>query len=371
MSTPRKTKYGVYINDFYPEHKEIAEQFECVFCKIVSINNYYLNCIHCICEDCIINGIEYEKCPKDNIDIIKDINSFKNPLLGDVVLNKLKIKCRFNNEGCKWCGFFGDFEKHLENCLIFNNKDIAISIIKNNILNNNKSKKENLSIFINENFGIINNQKNNLLNKKRNNNEIENNINDKDDNNEFSLFSNLEKNINLNENHFLSFYQNIETYNKEMILSEESDDFDSINSSNSSSSENFENMNNKILIDPNLTLNIFPYHYYFTEPLYNSFSCLIKTKSRNILADNKKISFGLTNINNNNYIEILNNIKYESLFFKDDLIRISYDNNLFLIYFENNKKNYIKIPFINEENIRLYPTIVLNNKLDILEVSHD
>ena len=68
----------------------------------------------------------------------------------------MKIKCRFNNEGCKWCGFFGDFEKHLENCLIFNNKDIAISIIKNNILNNNKSKKENLSIFINENFGIIN-----------------------------------------------------------------------------------------------------------------------------------------------------------------------------------------------------------------------
>ena len=144
-----------------------------------------------------------------------------------------------------------------------------------------------------------------------------------------------------------------------------------INLKNFSSNENFETMNNKILIDSNLTLNIFPYFYYFTEPLSNSFTCLIKTISRNILKTDKEISFGLTNINNNNYIEIINSKKQEDIFFKGDLIRISYDNNLFLIYFEYNKKNYKKISFIKDEKIIYYPTIILNSKYDILEVSHD
>ena len=130
-------------------------------------------------------------------------------------------------------------------------------------------------------------------------------------------------------------------------------------------------MNNKILIDSNLTLNIFPYFYYFTEPLSNSFTCLIKTISRNNSKDDKEISFGLTNIDNNHYIEILNSKKQEFIFFIGDLIRISYDNNIFLVYFEYNKKNYIKIPFKNDDTIIYYPTIILNDKYDTLEVSHD
>ena len=144
-----------------------------------------------------------------------------------------------------------------------------------------------------------------------------------------------------------------------------------INLKNFSSNENFETMNNKILIDSNLTLNIFPYFYYFTEPLSNSFTCLIKSISRNILKDDKEISFGLTNIDNNNYIEILNSKKQKFMFLKGDLIRISYDNNLFLVYLEYNKNNYKKIPFKKDENLIYYPTIIINDKYDILEVLHD
>ena len=382
MNTPNKRKFGVHTDDFYEEHKKYAKQFECVFCRIVSINNYCLSCLHCICEDCLMMGKDYEKCPEDNTDIIKNINAYNNELIAENQLNNLNIKCIFYKEGCSWCGYFRDFENHLkkhkEN-LINNNNENRIQFFKENILNfhnNNNYDKENFSIFNKDNLEIIDNNNNNknnmpnLLNRKRNN-ENENNNND-NYNNEFNILSNSKKFMDKNDNHTLSFYQNIETFNEEIILPEERDYFDSNSSNSSLSSENYEIMNNnKILIDSSLTLNNFPYNYYFTEPLYYSFTCLIKTKSRNILRDNEAISFGLTNINNNEYIEIISSEKHESLFFKGDLIRISYDNDLFLIYFENDKNNYITVPFKNDEDIRYYPTIVLKDENDILEVSHD
>lgn len=130
-------------------------------------------------------------------------------------------------------------------------------------------------------------------------------------------------------------------------------------------------MNNKILIDSNLTLNIFPYYYYLTEPLYYSFTCLIKAIKRNILRDNEEISFGLTNVDSNDFIEIISTKNNEWKIYKEDLYRISYDDDLFLIYLENDKNNCISIPFKLDENIKYYPTIILNNKDDILQISHD
>ena len=59
--TPNKKIFGVHISDFCPESREYAETFECVFCKIVSKDNLILYCSHCICENCISKGIQFEK----------------------------------------------------------------------------------------------------------------------------------------------------------------------------------------------------------------------------------------------------------------------------------------------------------------------
>ena len=128
----------------------------------------------------------------------------------------------------------------------------------------------------------------------------------------------------------------------------------------------FENYINILTIDSNLTKNIFPYYYYFTEPLDNSFNCQIKVISR---VYNKEISFGLTNINND-YIEIISTKNNIFLFLERDIIKILYDSNCFYINNENGKFNK-SISFENKENNKYYPTIILNNKDDILQVSHN
>ena len=428
--TPKKTKFGIHTFDFFPEDKKYAETYECVFCQIVSPNNYCLSCNHCVCEDCIIKDEKYEKCPKHNdykdgkYIIIKGINSFSNDLIGKALLDNLKVNCIFKKKGCNWSGLFKDFKSsHLPKCEFYKN-EIGNKIINDEESDNEKeenndekdendneveeneeeieengieigdnedeieenyisynsrdnSDNDNNNIFNkDENIYIeyINNQNNILLNKKRK----FSNEKDKDKINEDILCFNdikyKEKSFNINEYKSSSFYQNNIVFSKEVLLSDE--DFDenkisSMNSENASYYENVEKTNNKILIDSNLTLNKFPYFYYFTEPLHNCFTCLIKTISRNILREDEEISFGLTNVNNNKYKEILSTNKYKFLFFKGDITRISYDNDLFIAYFENDKNNYISIPFQNNESIRYYPTIILNNKYDILEVSHD
>ena len=407
--TPKKTKFGIHTNDFFLEDRKYAVAYECVFCKIVSPNNYCLYCNHCICEDCICMRTK-EKCPKDNTDIINNIRAFQNNLIGKALLDNLKINCIFQKEGCRWVGIFQDFENyHLPVCKFKFNKNNINDDLNN--LNNDKENSddgndnkdeingENMSYDSDINSDNKDNNKNNLINKKKNhsneininndnNNDNDDNVDDNndDDNNDDksssfnNIFNNKQNNLDIEENQSSSCYYNNSndlSKSKNNLLPEEEDlDENKLSSSNLESSswyENFEKTNNTILIDSNLTLNIFPYYYYFTEPLYNSFTCIIKVISRNILRDNKEISFGLTNINNNEYKEILSTKaeKYNFVIYKRDIIRISYDNDLFLIYFENDKNNNYEVPFKNNELIRYYPTIILNNSHDILEVSHD
>ena len=123
------------------------------------------------------------------------------------------------------------------------------------------------------------------------------------------------------------------------------------------------------LIDSNLTMNSFPYKYYFTEPLDDSFSCKIEVISREI-KNIKEISFGLTQVDNGIYKEIITTNNNIFLFFNKDIIKILYDSNKFYIYSENGKFNK-SINFDNNMHIKYYPTIILNNENDILKVSHN
>lgn len=402
MKTPNNP-FGIHRTDFFPEDMEFAETYECVFCKIVSPDNLCLKCNHCICKSCISKGKKYEECPIDGAEIIEGIKSFNNILLGKALLDKLKIRCIFYNDGCRWSGLFKDFEKgHLPKCDYKrdSNENLNIKVdeeysIEDNIKyesnssnsSNSINESNNRKLCYNENDKDNNDESiyelifadneldyqinNFLLNKKRKNlKEIENENNDKE-NNIYELNEN-QNFIDINSHQ--SYNSNKNNENSYVLLPEESSDENNSNDikyENSSLNENTEKMNNIIKIDSNLTCNIYPYYYYFTEPLSYSFTCLIKTISRNYLRDNKEISFGLRNIDNEEFLEILTTKKQENLFFKGDKIRISYDNDLFVIYFENDKKNYISIPFKNNKQIKYFPAIILNDKDDILEVSHN
>ena len=116
-------------------------------------------------------------------------------------------------------------------------------------------------------------------------------------------------------------------------------------------------------------MNIFPYYYYFTEPLNDNFNCMIEIISRGIDED-KDISFGVTNINNGNYIEIISTKNNLFLFLKGDIIKILYDSNIFYINTDNGKFNKTINFQYNISDIKYYPTFKLNNSADILKVSH-
>ena len=179
----------------------------------------------------------------------------------------------------------------------------------------------------------------------------------------------LNNNINLSKSSYSIFHQNNINNNLNLLpLNDEDFIDDNYKKDKGIILEKyfFENYINILTIDSNLTKNIFPYHYYFTEPLDNSFNCQIKVISR---VYNKEISFGLTNINNN-YIEIISTKNNIFLFLERDIIKILYDSNCFYINNENGKFNK-SISFENKEKIKYYPTIILNNKDDILQVSHN
>ena len=267
--TPNKNILGLRIQDFFEEDKVKAKEYECVFCKKIFSNNFGLECNHCICEICIN---KYENCPIDGTDIINDINAFNNNFIGKVLLGKLKVNCIFIKNGCNWYGKFDEFySSHLNQC-------------KFKINNNNKKDNENMEDLKDD----YNFENKNMLNKKRkiSYEEIKQNREEIINNN----------NINLSKSNYSIFHQNNINNNLNLLPKDDENFFDDNNEDKGIILEKyfFENYINNLTIDSNLTKNIFPYHYYFTEPLDNSFNCQIKVISR---VYNKEISFGLTNIN--------------------------------------------------------------------------
>ena len=411
MKSNKKEKnlYGVHTNDFFFEDMEYVKTIECIFCKLVSIKNYFMVCNHCICEDCIK---EQGKCPLDNINIIKDTNTFSNELIIRELLEGKKIKCIFRDKGCNWIGTYNEFEnKHLYECKYkYNQIIIEIRNVENEFQGKDErgqseENEEEESIFLND-FNDDITFDNQLLNKKRNHSykenlkERKNGIKNKnliyfnDNNIELYLyFKNIFKiknNLNTNLQHIknneyhMSFYNNNYLCLNEIYLPlEENEDKNNKISNNNyeiSSSEEIyiedrieyeENFNKIVLINSNLTLDIFPYYYYFNEPLKKSFKCIIKVISRNILKDNEEISFGLTDNHSNQFIEILSSKSSSFAFYKGDILRITFNSNYFLICYEDDKSNFKVVPFQNNKDLKYYPTIILNNKDDFLEISYN
>ena len=406
----KKNIYGVHTNDFIYEDMKYVQTIECIYCKLVSIKNYFMVCNHCICEDCIK---EKRKCPLDNIIIIKDINTFNNELIIGELLEDKKIKCIFRDKGCEWIGAYNEFKnKHIYECTYKYNQpliEIRNAVDEDEFEGEDERDQldgnEEESIFLND-FNDDINLDNKLLNKKRNNRYKEN-INERKDGikiksisrftdnnielqsyfkNIFKIKNNLNTNLQYikNNEYHLSFYNNNYLSLDEIILPEEkSKDKNNKLSNNNfeiSSSEyiyiegeidNEENFNHIVLINLYLTLDIFPYYYYFDEPLNDSFKCIIKVISRNILKDNEEISFGLTNRHSKQFIKIFSSKSSSFVFYKGDILRITFNFSYFLIYYEDEKSNFRIVPFINNKDFKFYPTIILNNKNDILQISYN
>ena len=389
--TPGKKRLGLTVKNFLEEDRERAKEYECIVCKLIFSNNFALNCLHCICENCINTT---EKCPEDHeVDIISEINAFNESYIGNTLLDDLSVTCIFNEKGCHWRGKFSDFyDVHLNECE-FNDEKNNGKI--ENLYENERNKNRNRNNYFeqlwdeDENDENSNNNEQRISNKKilnrkrklrkeRNNNEKDyekinqikngeirnNNILGLKEN--FSIFQ--QKNI---VNNIMLLPQNniINNNDNSNINDREIDNNNMHNPGSILEKIFFENYNNNILIDSNLTMNSFPYKYYFTEPLDDSFSCKIEVISREI-KNFKEISFGLTQVDNGIYKEILTTKNNIFLFFNKDIIKILYDSNKFYIYSENGKFNK-SIDFENNMYIKYYPTIILNNENDILKVSHN
>ena len=355
--TPDRKKLGLKLENFFLEGKRRAEGFQCVFCKVIFSDNYLLPCNHCICDYCIKT---MEKCPLDNGDIIENINSFNDNFIGKELLNQLKVDCIFKKKGCNWVGNFEKFySEHLKSCVYSKNELSESNIIFDNFKNHFQNSKNNEKINFEKYFNK-NNINNNKLNKKR---KLLKDKNEDNQINENKLAKKDEPKNIIKESNFSIFQNNNFQFN----------DNNKINDNKSSSSILdkffFDNYINNITIDSTLTMNNYPYHYFFTEPLDDNFNCQIEIISRNITMIDE-ISFGLTNIDNESYMEILSTKNNIFLFLKNDIIKIVYDSNYFYINSENGKYND-SIFFENNENIKYYPTIILNNKNDILKVLHN
>ena len=388
--TPGKKRLGLTVKNFSGEDRERAKAYECIICKLIFSDNFALGCLHCICENCINTC---EKCPEHHeVDIISEINAFNESYIGNTLLDDLNVTCIFNEKGCSWRGKFSDFyDVHLSECE-FNDEKNNGKI--ENLYENERNKNINRNNYFeqlwdeDENDENSNNNEQRISNKKilnrkrklrkeRNNNEKDyeninqiknreirnNNILDLKEN--FSIFQ--QKNI-VNNIMFLP-HNNIINNNNDNINDREIKNNNMHNPGSILEKIFFENYNNNILIDSNLTMNSFPYKYYFTEPLDDSFSCKIEVISREI-KNFKEISFGLTQVDNGIYKEILTTKNNIFLFFNKDIIKILYDSNKFYIYSENGKFNK-SIDFENNMYIKYYPTIILNNENDILKVSHN
>jgi len=384
--TPGKKRLGLTTENFSEEDREKAKSYECVVCKLIFSDNYELQCLHCICENCI-NG--YDKCPEHkDIDIIGHINAFNDSFIGNELLDDLPVTCIFNKKGCSWKGKFFDFyNQHLDECK-FNEE-------KNN--ENDKNNYEN-ERRINNNFGQLWNEDDNneninnneqtvsgkkILNRKRKFRKEKINYEKNNENIKQRKIGEIRNNniLNLKEKNF-SIFQQKNVVNNIMFLPQNNN-----NNNNNNINENkidnnnvnnpglilekyfFENYNNIILVDSTLTMKSFPYKYYFTEPLDDSFSCKIEVISRDT-KNMKEISFGMTNVDNGIYTEIISTKNNIFLFFNTYIIKIIYDSNQFYITNENGKFNKT-INFENNIYIKYYPTIILNNENDILKVSHN
>ena len=380
--TPDKKRLGLTFENFFEEEREKAKSYECVACKMVFSDNYELECLHCICTNCIN---DYEKCPIDNTDIIGHFNAYNDSYIGNVLLDELNVYCIFKEKGCLWTGKCEEFySTHLKECQFnYEEGNVKINNFQENYINKNENdlnkimEDENIEENINYNEERIPNKK--ILNRKRklSKGKINDEKIDEDDNSRkkekakdnnrldliesnFSLFQ--QKNININNNIIFPLNNVIDNFNDNKN--------NNINDPGLILEKYFyENYNNVIEINSNFTNNIFPYHYYFTEPLDDTFNCKIEVLSREINI-NGEISFGLTNVNNNDYKEIITTKNNLFIFVKGDIIKIIFDSNIFYITNENGKYNK-KINFEKNDNIRCYPTIILNNQRDILKVSHN
>jgi len=164
---------GIYSNNFLFEYNNKAKEFECFNCKLVSPNNYFLECKHCICQRCVK---VYKKCPIDNFKIIlneKHPTAFHFTII-DELLNHFIMKCIFDE--CDYVGKYKDFiKKHFHECKYRKERELLNEYYKKDKNNKKEKNKKNKKI-VNKNNYHKNHFQNEIIDDKNEKNEKEYNL---------------------------------------------------------------------------------------------------------------------------------------------------------------------------------------------------
>ena len=208
---------GIYSNNFLFEYNNKAKEFECFNCKLVSPNNYFLECKHCICQKCVKI---FKKCPIDNFRIIlneKHPTAFHFTII-DELLNHFIMKCIFDE--CDFVGKYKEFiRKHFHECKYRKERQLLSEYFKTNKTNKKEKTKKNKKLV--NIFTEKKNHKNKYLKKNKNNfqNEVideenEKNEEDKTDKNENYIILDGSS----EENNEIDHYSQNNSENKEKFI---------------------------------------------------------------------------------------------------------------------------------------------------------
>ena len=164
---------GIHRDDFIFEYRKRAQQFECFCCKLISPKNYFIQCKHCICQNCLYTKNK-TRCPYDGNEIIVEdrYSTAFQFIIIDKLLNPFLMYCIF--KGCDWAGKYQEFiEKHYKECKFRNDECLLdeyfsefkskrdkkkikpISEKKKTMINKRENKRDNYlstrNIFLDEN----------------------------------------------------------------------------------------------------------------------------------------------------------------------------------------------------------------------------
>ena len=371
----------VETDDFITTEINKAKKFECFKCKLVSHKNYCIECGHCICEQCIKNN---NKCLIDDKEIIEKGNAFQFSFTY-LMLKDLKLKCHFNSKGCSWEDKYEKYVKyHFNECEykkdINSFSQLNSCKIENNIATDDpeitKSPTCNCPTVVQDNN--IKNDKNSDSNFKEENTVLDNFDdcqNDDDLNSENSYELNMIKNsheiydysvsnseLNIKESDNLK--NETETENSKLINDDDipiapfkNEAYEEHLASSIIEIKEFES----IIIQNNNASKSNPFKYICPQELFIGFECQIMIKGKS----GKNISIGTFSDNNKNYQELLSLKKDPEFFEIDNIIKIEYTKNNFMIKDNRYKKSVTRNLY---ENDKYFLYVILKNKGDIIEL---
>ena len=137
---------GIYPNNFLDKYLKRSKNFECFNCHLVSPKNYFIECQHCICQNCLKKKKFCSLCKTQLININGENHTAFQFKVSQIILYPYLMKCIFDS--CPWTGTYEDFiKKHYDICQYRKGKKLLNEYFEEfdeeiPIENNKRSKSE-------------------------------------------------------------------------------------------------------------------------------------------------------------------------------------------------------------------------------------